>query len=222
MARPGSAAGSLNRLAIAVDALSCGKPSALISQWFLEVRPELSTVYSQLVDNRLTPAPNQPLAGQKDREHRSLAERDCGAGGRRSWKRPSGQPSEQKASPKEGPGRPGTEFRAAPAATDTERGQPRETEAQSTLKAQIPQRIWMRGRRTGRPERRPLAIGRMPMRPVLQDWSTNHANAALIPASARAEAPDSTATKNTHGLARAASLCRQGAFAPFRHFRGHS
>jgi len=159
MARPGGAPGGLERRTIGVPPLSCGQLSTLFRLGKSEVSHQLLTVWSQFIDAPRTPPANPPLAGVRDQEHRSIAERDCGAGGRQSWKRRSGQPSEQKASWRKGPGQPGTELQAATDATDTERGRPRETEARSTLKAQIPQRIWMRGRRTGRPERRPLAMG---------------------------------------------------------------
>ena len=55
-------------------------------------------------------------------------------------------------------GDPGRTFRRHRTRRKTRELAP-EPKARSTWKAQIPQRIWMRGRSSGQPERRPLAMG---------------------------------------------------------------
>ena len=60
--------------------------------------PRLLTSYSQVFDGSATKRAIQALAGFRVREHRSIAERDCGAGGRRGRKRRTLKSDEQEVS----------------------------------------------------------------------------------------------------------------------------
>ena len=103
----------------------------------------------------LTAARRGPVAPHRDRSNSELAERDCGAA-----ERETGTQSGQEAPGAEGQGvtRTSSNQGATKKIRSLSWGNPAEPSFPSTLKAQIPQRIWFRGRCFGQPRRRPLAM----------------------------------------------------------------
>jgi hypothetical protein len=160
MAGAGGASRGPGGRALSLTAVSCGWNLALKTLEEFGIAPRLSTVCAPVFDAALTSDANQPLAGFRVREHRSLAERNCGAGGRRGRKRRTRKSDEQEVSRGEDRGDPGQTSKRHQTRRKTS-GATREPKSRMTLEVQIPQRIWMRGRSPGQPERRPLAMGAM-------------------------------------------------------------
>jgi len=105
--------------------------------------------------DRSTAARGRPVARPTDRRKRLLAERDCGAAnratGRRADRKLSGADADR-----------GDPDQTEPAGAEDDPkpswGDPAKSRLPSTLEAQIPQRIWFRGRCFGQPRRRPLCV----------------------------------------------------------------